>query len=286
MQDHSTPTEIPKTPTEIANIQQPHFDYVPLTLAHSRYKDLGQRATNVLLETLTDPLTGLKNEKAFNMALDATIEAKNALPEAEGNEGQDSTMVLFRIDVDGFKGVNDALGHPVGDEVLETIAGAIKKSLRKDDNAHISHTEDKDPVLLRAGRDTEAEVENVQQELQDDLPELVNKSHAARPHGDEFDVLIADMLTRVDDPTLSMEQRIDTVKTHIRDVVNDAIGSSKYNGLLFELGVGVSIGAAVYKYGETRTDYLIRGDAAMYDDKSGKRTRMNETKASNTSQSA
>ena len=278
MPEHLTPTIEQKTPSEIANIQQPHFEYVPLKEATTRYKNLGQRATNVLLETLTDPLTGLKNEKAFIMALDSAIETKNASSEAEGNEGKDSSMVLFRIDLDGFKSVNDTLGHPVGDEVLKTIGGAIRSSLREGDKPQISHVEDKDPLVLRTA-DTEVDIEKVKQALlQNNLLNLDNKSHAARPHGDEFDVLISDMLSRVEDPTLTTEQRIEAVKSHIRDAVNSAITSSEYNGLLFDLGVGVSIGAVTYKYSESREDFLERGDAAMYTDKAGKQSRMDAAK--------
>lgn len=273
MPENLTPTIEQKTPLVIANIQQPHFEYVPLAEATTRYKNLGQRATNTLLETLTDPLTGLKNEKAFNMSLDGVIEAKNDLPEAESNKGKDSTMVLFRIDVDGFKGVNDTLGHPVGDEVLATIGGAIIKSIREDDHALIGYKEDKDPAVLSVNGDGDELTES------NGMPEFASQTHAARPHGDEFDVVIEDLLARVDDPSLTMEQRIDAVKSHIRKAVNKAIASSKYNGSLFELGVGVSIGAAIYKYSESRNDFLKRGDAAMYTDKAGKQARIEATKA-------
>lgn len=58
----------------------------------------------------TDPLTGLLNRRAFmEMAV-----------------GRPSMHRLMLIDLDRFKGVNDRLGHDVGDEVLRRIARALQ----------------------------------------------------------------------------------------------------------------------------------------------------------------
>ena len=38
-------------------------------------------------------------------------------------------------DLDGFKGVNDSLGHPAGDSALQAFAKIVRKSLRKHDAA-------------------------------------------------------------------------------------------------------------------------------------------------------
>ena len=39
------------------------------------------------------------------------------------------------IDLDGFKEINDTLGHKLGDEILQAAADAIKKSCRENDLA-------------------------------------------------------------------------------------------------------------------------------------------------------
>ena len=57
-----------------------------------------------------DPLTGLANRSEFARRLDEVAGAD---------------LVLLYIDLDDFKPINDAYGHPVGDAVLQEIAGRI-----------------------------------------------------------------------------------------------------------------------------------------------------------------
>jgi diguanylate cyclase (GGDEF)-like protein len=42
-------------------------------------------------------------------------------------------MVLFFIDIDGMKGINDTLGHPAGDRALTETADILRGSLRESD---------------------------------------------------------------------------------------------------------------------------------------------------------
>ena len=71
----------------------------------------------------TDPLTGLLNRAAFSERLDAaTASIDPAAPPA----------VLF-VDVDDFKGVNDSLGHAVGDDLLIAVAGRLTGDVRAED---------------------------------------------------------------------------------------------------------------------------------------------------------
>ncbi|HEX3055432.1 MAG TPA: diguanylate cyclase [Gaiellaceae bacterium] len=73
-----------------------------------------------------DPLTRLLNRRAFVERLEA--EVARALR-------YDREFALVVCDLDGFKGVNDRLGHTGGDEALQVFARTIEKALRKGDNA-------------------------------------------------------------------------------------------------------------------------------------------------------
>ncbi len=74
----------------------------------------------------SDHLTGLLNRREFDSQL------KKAM-ERIGRTG--STLALLFIDLDGFKRVNDEIGHEAGDEVLKQTASRIEDVLRKTDTA-------------------------------------------------------------------------------------------------------------------------------------------------------
>ena len=68
-----------------------------------------------------DTLTGLPNRLAF----DTRAQALLAQARVRGE-----TLALLFIDLDHFKRVNDSLGHPVGDMLLQTVAERITTTLR------------------------------------------------------------------------------------------------------------------------------------------------------------
>lgn len=71
-----------------------------------------------------DPLTGLPNRKMLLECLQQAVEAAKA-----ANHPHHQVAVLF-LDLDGFKQVNDTLGHSVGDLLLQAVAQRLQACLR------------------------------------------------------------------------------------------------------------------------------------------------------------
>lgn len=73
-----------------------------------------------------DPLTDLPNRALFTRRVRQALTGRRA--------GDHSTAVLF-IDLDGFKAVNDTIGHQAGDELLIEAACRLQESVRAGDTA-------------------------------------------------------------------------------------------------------------------------------------------------------
>jgi len=69
-------------------------------------------------EALRDSLTGLANRTHFLQRLEEAIACSDPVP-----------IAVLCLDLDNFKSVNDALGHPAGDELLIRVAGRLTAAL-------------------------------------------------------------------------------------------------------------------------------------------------------------
>jgi diguanylate cyclase (GGDEF)-like protein len=88
-----------------------------------------------------DSLTGLPNRRAFNEEFQALIDARPLEP-----------FALILVDLDGFKKVNDSLGHLAGDALLVGAAVRLRQAIREQDFvARLGG--DEFAILVRSARD-------------------------------------------------------------------------------------------------------------------------------------
>jgi diguanylate cyclase len=95
-------------------------------LQHSseQVTELRSKLDNVRKESLTDPLTGIANRKAFDAAMEAAMAAS-----------AEETACLLICDIDHFKKFNDSWGHQTGDQVLRLVANCLTDNVKGRDTA-------------------------------------------------------------------------------------------------------------------------------------------------------
>ena len=108
-----------------------------------------------------DALTDLPNRVLFREQIERELQ------KAVGGE----RFALLYIDIDEFKGINDSLGHHVGDELLKAVASRIKDCLKPTD------------LIARLGGDEFAVIQTAAGD-RDDVVEFVTRIHEAirQPH--------------------------------------------------------------------------------------------------------
>jgi diguanylate cyclase (GGDEF)-like protein len=94
--------------------------------ADRRVAELEARLAYLQDLAVTDELTGALNRRGFLMELSRAIDAARR----DGPHG-----VLIICDLDGFKSVNDRLGHGFGDAVLREVGALLLRGVRKMDVA-------------------------------------------------------------------------------------------------------------------------------------------------------
>lgn len=108
------------------------YENLMLELQQSREtaKDLADKlsSANKELETMAykDSLTGLYNHRFFHETLDKII---------SNVKRHSGVFSLITFDLDGFKPINDTLGHDFGDNVLKEISNIVNKTIRNEDLA-------------------------------------------------------------------------------------------------------------------------------------------------------
>lgn len=73
-----------------------------------------------------DALTGLKNRRSVEAYISNVIKM---------TKGYGKEFSFLMCDIDNFKSVNDTYGHDCGDQILQNVAGIIKREIRAEDVA-------------------------------------------------------------------------------------------------------------------------------------------------------
>lgn len=81
-----------------------------------------ERKNQLELEALTDPMTGAANRRSLELRLASMLES----PERR-------TFAVLLCDLDGFKQVNDSLGHGAGDDVIAEVGRRLQEVSREGD---------------------------------------------------------------------------------------------------------------------------------------------------------
>ena len=91
-----------------------------LAYAYNLMYDTNRRnRKSLMFKADHDALTGALNRRAFNKAQSAAT---------------DGLAALMLFDIDNFKQINDAYGHPMGDKVLVEVVKAMRESFRAEDH--------------------------------------------------------------------------------------------------------------------------------------------------------
>jgi diguanylate cyclase (GGDEF)-like protein len=133
-----------------------------LAMVAAKTAELAHQATH-------DPLTGLPNR---TLVLDRATQLL-----ARQRRGHELTAALY-IDIDGFKEVNDTMGHAAGDELLRTVAERLETTVRAQDTVG-RMSGDEFVVLFEANADEP--IEALAERLNDVLREPIVLTPDAAP---------------------------------------------------------------------------------------------------------
>jgi diguanylate cyclase (GGDEF)-like protein len=134
-------------------------------------KQLSQERNLLAFKATHDPLTALANREEFNTQI--ILAFNNA-------RHSSSTLALVYIDLDGFKPINDTLGHHAGDEVLEVIAGRLRHIVRGTDT--VARLGGDEFAIIFQGVGSEAKMEPILSKILASISGPIHLNNAAEPN--------------------------------------------------------------------------------------------------------
>jgi diguanylate cyclase (GGDEF)-like protein len=108
-------------PFDLAEVLMRVHNMLEVRLLHEAARNHGKMLESL---ALNDPLTGLANRRLLAERMSM------ALVHARRNK---SAMAVVYLDLDGFKQINDTLGHGAGDVLLKMVAGRLVATVREED---------------------------------------------------------------------------------------------------------------------------------------------------------
>lgn len=108
--------------------------------------ELRRNEEEIRYRAFHDPLTGLPNRTLFTDRITHALSRQQRKP--------DEVLALLFVDLDGFKYVNDTLGHETGDQLLREVAQRLAHVVREQDTI-ARHGGDEFLILLEAVQDSQ-----------------------------------------------------------------------------------------------------------------------------------
>jgi len=108
-------------PFDMAEVLMRVHNMLEVRLLHDAARNYGKKLEAL---ALNDPLTGLANRRLLADRLSmALVHARR----------YSNAMAVVYMDLDGFKQINDTLGHAAGDDLLKMVAGRLVATVREED---------------------------------------------------------------------------------------------------------------------------------------------------------
>ena len=180
-------------------------------------------AADKVRDTLSiDSLTGLLNKQGYMDKLASEIDGLQP----------DETVIAFVADLDGFKAVNDGLGHKAGDDLLIIVADVFTTAFKRHGD-----------VVAHGSRE--------------------DSSKVARLSGDENAAYSVKNKSNPDYRDSTPEQEAISQEIRLNEILQDAIKDTAYGKYKLKM----SVGSAIYEAGDTAESLFVKADTKMFENK-------------------